>query len=239
MSTQVPSERPGRWTARNSEGYEAPAALAVDIVVLTVRDGALQVLLVERPEGVLALPGGFVGPAEAAQVTATRKLQEKTGLRNIYLEQLETFTAPGRDPRAWIPTVAHLALVPPATSPDEPAAEWAQAHHAPKLPYDHSEILQAAVDRVAGKLWWSNIAVGILRDPFTLAQARGVYEAIAQRSYDPSTFARDLQATELIEPTNQETNETGGRPARLFRFQSSHLTWRAARGKRIGRPDRR
>ena len=94
------------WTATNSEGYEAPVALAVDAVVLTVRDGEVVVLVVRLQDGALALPGGFVGPGERPDDTVRRKLREKTGLGDTYFEQLGAFADPGRDPRGWIPSIA-------------------------------------------------------------------------------------------------------------------------------------
>src|ERR1700678_4571120 len=115
MSSKRPpnaSESPP-WTAINSADYASPAALAVDVVILTVRDRRLLALSLVRSDGQLALPGGLVGPTESPAETAARKLREKTGSDEIYLEQLSTFAAPDRDPRGWIPTVAHLALVPP------------------------------------------------------------------------------------------------------------------------------
>jgi len=74
------------WTATNSEGYPAPAALAVDTVVLTVREGRLAALAVGGESGALALPGGLVGERERPADTARRKLLEKTGLRRGYLD---------------------------------------------------------------------------------------------------------------------------------------------------------
>jgi 8-oxo-dGTP diphosphatase len=224
-----------RWTARNSAGYPAPAALAVDVVVLTVRDGRLNVLVVDRDAGALALPGGFVSETEAPAGTAARKLGEKTGLRDVYVEQLATFGDPGRDPRGWIPTVAHLALVPAGTEPTDPAAAWMPALEHPPLTFDHDEILAVAVDRVRGKLWWSNIAVGVLASAFTLGDARHVYEAIADVSYDPATFARDLRATGLIVPTGETRHETGGRPAALYAFTDRTPRWGEGRRKRVRR----
>jgi 8-oxo-dGTP diphosphatase len=221
------------WSATNNAGYPAPVALAVDVVVLTVRDHALLALAIETAEELRALPGGFVGPDETPEQTAIRKLQEKTGLGQIYLEQLATFADPDRDPRGWIPTVAHLALVPPETEPTDPAASWMQATDPPTLAYDHAQILRAAIDRVRGKLWWSNIAVGILPGDFTFAKAREVYEAIAATTYDPSTFARDLRATGLITPANTEPAATGGRPAARYRFNQQQPSWGAGRRKRI------
>jgi 8-oxo-dGTP diphosphatase len=221
------------WSATNSAGYVAPVALAVDAVVLTVRDHALLGLTVQTTEMPSALPGGFVGPDETPQQAAIRKLQEKTGLAHIYLEQLATFADPDRDPRGWIPTVAHLALVPPETEPTDPSASWIPATDPPALAYDHAQILAAAIDRVRGKLWWSNIAVGILPGEFILAQAREVYEAIAGTTYDPSTFARDLRATGLISQTDAEPAATGGRPAARYRFSQQEPSWGAGRRKRI------
>lgn len=222
-----------RWTAVNSAGYAAPAALAVDVVVLTVRVGRLRLLTVERSDGQRALPGGFVGETERPDQTAARKLREKTGLADLYLEQLATFADPERDPRGWIPSVAHLALVPADTEPSDPSARWeATEQHAP-LAFDHEEILATALERIRGKLWWSNIAVGILSGAFTMAEARDVYQAIAHTSYDASTFARDLRATGLVRTAGHERRRTGGRPAALYTFADRQPSWGAGRRKRI------
>jgi 8-oxo-dGTP diphosphatase len=222
------------WTAHNSEGYAAPVGLAADAVVLTVRGGTLLVLAVRRDDGTPVLPGGFVGETEAPLDTVRRKLLEKAGVRQGYFEQLATFADPGRDPRGWIPTVAHLALVAPDTEPGDPAAAWLPARPAPSLGFDHGAILAAALERLEGKLWWSNVAVGILPGAFTLSQARAVYAAIAGVAYDPATFARDLKATGLIEPTGERRADGPGRPAALFRFVSADPAWGAGRRKRVG-----
>jgi 8-oxo-dGTP diphosphatase len=221
------------WTATNSEGYAAPVALATDIVVLTVRESGLCVLTIAGPEGGRALPGGFVGAGEAPEDAARRKLREKTGLDEIYLEQLATFADPGRDPRGWIPTVAHLALVPSATTPADPGARWTKAHGRRRWAFDHQQILRTAIERLEGKLWWSNVAVGILPGAFTMTEARHVYEAIAGRSYDAATFARDLKATGLVEPTGDRRAEGPGRPAALYRYRDSAPQWGLGRRKRI------
>jgi 8-oxo-dGTP diphosphatase len=221
------------WTARNSEGYVAPAALAADPVVLTVRDDVLLVLCVRGADGVSSLPGGFVGEDEAPVDTVRRKLLQKTGVEQGYFEQLETFAAPGRDPRGWIPSISYLALVSPSVTPTDPAASWEPAHDGLELAFDHAAILAAALERLEGKLWWSNVAVGILPGAFSLSEARAVYAAIAGVEYDPPTFARDLKATGLIEPTGEQRADGPGRPARLFRFASTAPTWGAGRRKRV------
>ena len=221
------------WTAVNSEGYAAPAALAVDTAVLTVRDGALIALAVRRDDGALALPGGFVGAGERPDGTARRKLREKTGLRRTYVEQLGGFADPGRDPRGWIPSIAYLALVPPGTQPPDESARWLPARGRHRLAYDHRTILRAAIERLEGKLWWSNIAVGILPGAFTMSEARRVYEAIAGVRYDAATFARDLKTTGLVVATGDRRSEGRGRPGALYRFASRTPEWGAGHRKRV------
>ena len=76
--------------------------------VFTLLEGRLCVLLARRLEepqrGMFALPGGFVGVSEAPEQTAERKLQEKTGVGSVHLEQLRTYAEPDRDPRGWLPS---------------------------------------------------------------------------------------------------------------------------------------
>src|SRR5829696_6579141 len=221
------------WTAVNSAGYPAPAALAVDPVVATVRDGVLVALAVGRDDGTLALPGGFVGAGERPHETAVRKLREKTGVRRSYVEQLGAFADPGRDPRGWIPSIAYLALVAPVTEPTDPDALWIPARGRRRLAYDHRAILRAAIERLEGKLWWSNIAVGILPGPFTMSEARAVYETVAGVRYDAATFSRDLKATGLVVATGARRSEGRGRPGSLYRFASRAPAWGAGHRKRV------
>ena len=122
---------------------------------------------------------------------------------------------------------------PTKSQPTDPGARWDAIGDRELPAFDHGEILGTALDRVRGKLWWSNIAVGILSEPFTMAEARDVYEAIADTTYDPSTFGRDLRATGLISSTKGQHRPTRGRPAALYTFADKEPSWGAGRRKRI------
>src|SRR6516225_1661875 len=96
--------------------YQYPrAALTVDCVVFGFDESDLKVLLIERGlepfKGRWALPGGFVRVEEPLDVAARRELDEEAGLTNVFLEQLYTFGAVGRDPRERVVSVAYYALV--------------------------------------------------------------------------------------------------------------------------------
>src|SRR3569833_2682085 len=112
-----------------------PVAVAIDVVALTIRDGALNVLLVQRgeppQEGMWVLPGGFVlnscderggVRAEGLDDAAARELAEETGVRadaldRVHLEQLAPYGAPGRDPRMRVVSIAYLAFAPEMPEP--------------------------------------------------------------------------------------------------------------------------
>jgi len=98
----------------DATAYERPS-LTVDVVLFTVRDGALSTLFAKRLahpyRGMFALPGGFVGIREGLDEAAERVLAQKCALKGVFLEQLFTFGAPDRDPRTRVVTVVYVALV--------------------------------------------------------------------------------------------------------------------------------
>ena len=208
-----------------------PLGLATDLVILTVRDGRLQVLLIRRGippyQGRWALPGGFVRPDEDLETTARRELAEETGLsaERIHLEQVATYGAPDRDPRGRVVSVAYLALVPdlpaPVAGSDAASASWVDAtdvlDDAGRLAFDHHRILTDGVERARAKLEYSPLATAFCPPEFTISELRGVYEAVWGLPLDPRNFHRKVTKTpDFVEPAGGTTTRDGGRPAQLF-----------------------
>jgi 8-oxo-dGTP diphosphatase len=205
-----------------------PFAVAVDLVVFTVRDGALQVLLVERGEEPfrdgLALPGGFVRPGEGLEAAAVRELREETGIRVAHLEQLASYGDPDRDPRMRVVSVAYLALAPdlprPTAGTDAAAAAWHPASEVPRrrLAFDHAAILADGIERARAKLEYTTLATAFCPPEFTISELREIYEAIWGEALDPRNFSRKVLSTRgFVRPTSRTTTRNGGRPARLYR----------------------
>jgi 8-oxo-dGTP diphosphatase len=206
--------------------------VTVDIAIFTVADDALQVLLVRRGsdphEGKLALPGGFVGPDEDLLDAARRELVEETGVRDVVLEQLATYGAPGRDPRGRVVSVAHVAVLPGAAAPragsDAVEADWQSVQPLlrgrNRLAFDHRQILRDAVERIRSKLEYTTLATAFVGPEFTLTELRRVYEVVWGAEFDAGNFQRKMRTTEdfVVETGETRPSPVGrGRPAAVFR----------------------
>ncbi|MFF4751168.1 NUDIX hydrolase [Streptomyces sp. NPDC002514] len=214
----------------DKHAYE-PFAVTVDLAVLTVREGVLRVLLVERGQqpyaGHWALPGGFLLPDESAETAARRELAEETGLDDVtgpHLEQLRAYSEPGRDPRMRVVSVAFTALLPDAPEPrgggDAAQARWLPYDTAPPLAFDHGRILADARDRVGARLEHTCAATAFCPAAFTLGELQQVYEAVWGVPLDRPNFRRKVLAVPgFVEPASGATRLTGGRgkPAALYR----------------------
>ncbi|WP_328949143.1 NUDIX hydrolase [Streptomyces sp. NBC_00184] len=212
-----------------------PVLLTVDLVILTLREGRLCVLLVERGEdphqGMLALPGGFLNHAgEEILDAAHRELSEETALAAgwVHLEQLAVYGAAGRDPRGRVVSVAHLAIAPglpePVAGTDAMGAAWIPAEGVlsgeVEIAFDHHRIVMDGIERARTKLEFSALATAFCGEVFTIAELQQVYEAVWGTQLDTRNFYRKVHAVKgFIIPAGSGSGRraTGGRPARLYR----------------------
>jgi 8-oxo-dGTP diphosphatase len=207
--------------------------LTVDLVILTLREAALHVLLVERGvepfAGAMALPGGFLRDLEESIMAAAhRELSEEAGLDAgiLHLEQSGVYDDPGRDPRGRVVTVAFLAIAPrlpePVAGTDAADARWVPVDDAlsgrVNLAFDHHRILADGVECARRKLEYSALATAFCGQTFTLSELQEVYEAVWGVRLDPRNFYRKIQNSPgFIVAAGPARKNGTGRPARLFR----------------------
>jgi 8-oxo-dGTP diphosphatase len=209
-----------------------PVVVTVDVTLLALCDGELSVLLVERERpphlGSWALPGTVVEADEDLVPAAVRAVAARTGVTvdPDRLEQVGTFADPGRDPRTRVLSVGFVAVadraVPPAGGVVASGRWWAVAEimsdAAPALAFDHRDILAAAVEQIRDELEWSDLATGLVEEPFTLGDLRRAYESVWGTSLEPANFRRKVLATPgFVEATGGLRTVTTGRPAELYR----------------------
>lgn len=268
--------------------YERPS-VAADMVIFTavnreednyrrIPQKELKILLIKRGGhpylGMWALPGGFVNPNETTEQAAKRELLEETGVDNIYLEQLYTFSTPHRDPRMWVMSCSYMALIDNSrvnvqAGDDAQQAEWftvdfstvsedtdynddgfvkitdyhltltngdtelsANIRHTKTrkhngvesnycltenngLAFDHAQIIAFAVERLRGKVTYTDIALNLMPEYFTLTELQQVYEIILNKTLLKAPFRRKYSC--LAEETDKLTKDAGHRPSRLYK----------------------
>ena len=208
-------------------------AVAVDVVVFTILSNTLYVLLIERGEapclGKMALPGGFVLQDEDLEDAAARELHEETGIskNDAYLEQLCTYGTPDRDPRMRVITVAYWAvcsnLVVPEAGGDAAYADLIPVSEIESgsldLAFDHTVIVQDALERLRGKLEYTSVGARFCPPEFTISSLRRAYEAIWNTRLDPGNFHRNVQKSGSFKRVKRKpavVGNRGGRPASLW-----------------------
>ncbi len=205
--------------------YPHPA-VTTDVVLFTIHAERLLALLIRRAHhpyrGQWAFPGGFLDIDEDLETCARRELCEETGLSGPYLEQLCTVGTPGRDPRGRTVSVVYFGLVPyeaarPAAGSDAEAVQWFPVADPPALAFDHDRILDTARTRLAGKLGYSSIALGLMPEKFTLSELQSVYEIVLGRALDKRNFRKHIRATGCIEASAEWQAGARRRPGRLYR----------------------
>ena len=200
-------------------------------VVFQVRARALQVLLWERARdpfaGAWSLPGGTLGLGETLEASILRHLATKVDLRDVeHLEQLGTWSDPGRHPERWELATAYVGLVPLGIEPSVPDdTRWHPIDALPPTAFDHRAIALAGRERLRGKLSYSNIAFALAPREFTLAELSEICEAALGYDVSTTNLKRVLVRRGAIEATGRRRahGPAGGRPAAMFRFRARRL----------------
>ncbi len=209
-----------------------PAATHVSLAaVFQVRDGVLQVLAWRRERdpfrGAHALPGGYLSEGESLEGSITRHLAAKVDVREVaHIEQLGTWSDPGRHPSEWQVVTAYLGLVAadldPALPPD---TSWHPVDVLPELAFDHRAIVLSARERLRAKLSYTNLGFGLAPPTFTISELREIYVAALGHPVSATNLQRVLVRRGELVPTGarRAPGAVGGRPASEFRFRTAGL----------------
>jgi len=202
--------------------------VAVDVVIFTIKDNSLKVILIKMKKkpfaGKWAFPGGRVGLKKSLDEAAKRELFEKTGVKNVYLEQLYAFGDVKRDPFDRVVSVAYYALVDMKrikrleTTKKYAGIGWFPLNRLPPLAYDHKTMAKMALKKLREKMGYVKIADGLLPYNFTLNELQKVHEIILDKKLDKRNFRRKIFALGIIKPAGKKRGDVPYRPAALYKF---------------------
>lgn len=219
------------------------AVIAADIICLRIIDGALHALLTKvvgthRDAGKWAHIGGLIQHKETAEVAVKRLLGVKGRIKNIYSEQLYTFSEIERDSRGRVISIAYLGLCgnDPQTASYESTSQsskstkslqyetkWVSVSEIKSLAYDHMNMLKLALERLRSKITYSNIAQFLLPKEFTFSELQAVYELILGEKFDKRNFRKKIFSIGIISDTGKVIKKGVMRPAALYTFSSKRL----------------
>jgi ADP-ribose pyrophosphatase YjhB (NUDIX family) len=210
------------WSSPERPAYPHQALA----VVLQVRARRLHAMLWERPNepfaGAWALPGGPLLPDETLGASVARQLAAKVEVSHLgHLEQLETRSDPGRDPRGRTVATAYLGIVPTHVDPALPDdTAWHPVDALPATAFDHGSIVRSALARLRSKLSYTNVGFALAPPEFTVAELRELYVAALGYDVTATNLQRVLLRRGVLEPTGELSHpgRSGGRPAMLYRF---------------------
>ena len=214
-------------------GKRQEILVTVDAIVFGYsREVGVSVLLIKRKydpfKGSWAIPGGFVKDEEPLEDAVARELQEETGIKINYLEQLYTFGKPDRDPRKRIISVAYFGLVNAEqfaklhANTDAEEAAWFNVKKLPKLAFDHKKILKAAIERLRNKLVYQPIGFELLGKKFPFSDLEHLYTTVLDRPIDRRNFKKKVMSLKILDELKEHAKTSGaGRPGNLFKFNKT------------------
>lgn len=200
--------------------------LAVDCIVFGFDGEDLKILLIKRsfePEkGKWSLVGGFLNKEEVLEAAAARILTKYTGLDNIFMEQVATFSEVDRDPEERIVSTAYYALINieehSSKLSQQYSAKWFSVEEAPKLIFDHDKMVKSALKRLKIKAETEPIGFELLPDKFTMRQLHKLYEAIWNVSLDKRNFINKVHSLDILQKLDEKDKSSSRKGAYLYRF---------------------
>jgi len=205
--------------------------VAIDCVIFGFDGENLKILLIKRgfePEkGKWSLMGGFIKENESLDEAANHILLQLTGLDGVYLEQFGAFGAPNRDHMERIVSVAYFALIDirkyETQLNDSYHAEWFLINEVPKLVFDHSEILEAAKEKIRSKAALHPILFELLPDKFTIPQLQNLYEGVYSTQIDNRNFVRKLTSIGILIKLEEKDKSGSKKGAFYFTLDKKDL----------------
>ena len=204
--------------------------VAVDCIIFGFDGWNIKLLLVERslkPEsGKWSLMGGFINPSESPEDAANRVLEERTGLKNVYMEQFRVFGKPDRDPVERTLSVAYFALIDiqqyetQITTENHPV--WYLLDEMPDMVFDHAEMVKLALRQLRYKAALHPILFQLLPDKFTIPQLQALYEGVYQTKFDDRNFSRKLLSTGLLVKLTEKDKQSSKKGAFYYKLDQSN-----------------
>lgn len=197
---------------------------SVDCVILGFQGTELHVLLIRFPfepfRGHWSLIGGFVKPEVNIDEAARTTVEIMTGLSNVYMEQVHTFGDLERVPSERVITTSYFALIriePTLLSLTKTFdATWFPVSKVPLLVYDHSFMLNKALNDLRRKIRFQPVGFELLPEKFTMTELRNLYQSVLGKELEKRNFTRTVMQMGILKKLNEKDKATSKKGSFLF-----------------------
>jgi len=204
--------------------------VATDCIIFGFDGWDIKLLLVQRaiePEkNKWSLMGGFMQPDESPEDAAIRVLEQRTGLKDVYMDQFHVFGKPDRDPVERTLSVAYYALIDihqyEKQLSEEYHPEWFLLTEVPELIFDHNEMVKLALRQLRYKAALHPILFQLLPEKFTIPQLQALYEGVYQTEFDDRNFSRKLLSTGLLVKLAEKDKTSSKKGAFYYKLDQSN-----------------
>jgi 8-oxo-dGTP diphosphatase len=215
--------------SENSEFFQI--AISVDCVIFGFDQNELKVLLIksdlENFSDQWSLLGDLVRPDENLDDASYRVLKERTGLDDVYLEQVYTFGGVGRHPAGRVITTAYYSLInikDHQLKLNDNELHWHPVNEITTLAFDHKTILDTCLERLRSKVEEHPIVFNLLPEKFSLRELQNLYEAILGTKMDRRNFRKKFFLMDWLVDMNELEQDVPHRPGKLYRFNASKFS---------------
>jgi 8-oxo-dGTP diphosphatase len=213
-----------RDTVRLVEGYPK-VALTVDCIIFGFEENKLKVLLIRSDlkifEGKWSLLGDFARETETLEEAAYRVLLERTGMTDVFLDQVSTFSDPYRHPGGRVITAAYCSLLNikhHELKITENELHWHSVKEIDEMAFDHLEILQTCFKWLQKRIQEHPLGSNLLPEKFSLRELQNLYEAILNIELDRRNFRKKFLSMDFLIDTGEMEEDVKHRPGKLYQF---------------------
>ena len=204
-------------------------AISVDCVIFGYEDKELKVLLIksdlEEFEGLYSLLGDLIRPDEDLETASYRILKERTGMDDVYLEQVQAFGSLDRHPSGRVITITYYSLIDirhHKLQLNNNELHWHSVNDIKKLAFDHKLILDTCLQRLQQQVMEHPVIFNLLPEKFSLRQLQEVYQAILGFELDRRNFRKKISIKEWLVDLNEMENDVPHRPGKLYKIKPEY-----------------
>jgi 8-oxo-dGTP diphosphatase len=215
-------------------------AVSVDCVIFGYENKELKVLLIksdlEEFKDLWSLLGDLVRPDENIESAPYRVLRERTGLDDVYLDQVYTFGDLGRHPSGRVITTAYYSLINikhHKLKLTHNELHWHKLDDVKKLAFDHKKILDTSLDRLREQIMDHPIIFNLLPEKFSLRELQDLYQSILGTSLDRRNFRKKIAHKDWLLDLDEMENDVPHRPGKLYKAKTE--LWKKPSGKKASK----